>query len=132
MRFDKLYSQIFEEYYDDDYSSDVGYESGSMARRSYTTDDLDGEMFGMPGYFYAIEINADLSITDDSDYSREGYGKKVYPEGIDDVIDFEIEEYDQSGELSRTTQQIEQESPELYERLLEYAKSKVIEEYEPS
>lgn len=133
MNFDKTYSRLLKEYDgdDEDFSRDDRYESGSLARSTYTTDDLDGEMFGEPGKIYSIELEAELDIVDDSDYSREGYGRKVYPEGIEDIIEFNIEEYDESGEVSRTTEQIEAESPETYERLLDYAKTKIIDEYEP-
>lgn len=132
MKFNKLYNEIMNEYYDDDYSKDVEYEKGTLASSSYSMDDIDGEIFGMPNNFYAIEIKAELSMVDDSDYSREGYGSKIYPENIEDVVEFKIIEYDQSGEFSRNEQQIETESPELYEKILQYAKTKVIEEYEPS
>lgn len=91
----------------------------------FEDDRIDGSLFGHPNLFYHIRLSQTQKQQDDSDYHREtGYGELWSDIGNPEINIFEIGEFKDVGpttEITRTTFDIQEQDPQLYELLLEYA-----------
>lgn len=97
----------------------------------FEDDAFDGTSIGQEGKFYHITFRGIASIIDDSDFSPRGYGRHVHPE-YKSTSEFSVTESDSEGNELRSTDQIKQESPELFTKLQDLAITRSEESYSNS
>lgn len=122
MKYDQLYSKLTEDYgYDEDFSKE------DWQTDKFYEDGIDGSLFDNPGKYYTVGIKGSADVIEDEDYR----GRIKYP-NFDtlEIDDFMIEETDETGEVIRDQDQIKKESRELFDKILDYAKTRLQEEWE--
>ncbi len=114
--------------YDDDYTPQP-----TTDRYTFSDNHVDGSVFGNPSVYYSVQLVQTQRAKDDSDFSPTGHGPLIVEDGPRETVSLVIAEFvEENGEdkVLRTSEQIQEQSPDLYNQILDYAEERAMRDGE--